>query len=119
MTPRSTLALVAVLALLGCARTTAGQLTLRPTWWPAEEHGGASGRPAASDLYFVAAGAAFDTGLKLAHVRPLPRFLADASAAVLFRTWKPLGRTEGSHFTFGIGVGLATLVDFIGHRGLR
>ena len=119
MSPRSTLALVSVLVLLGCARTTAGQLTLRPTWWPAEEHGGASGRPAASDLYFLAAGAAFDTGLKLAHVRPLPRFLADASAAVLVRTWRPLGRTEGSHFTFGVGVAIATLVDFIGHRGLR
>jgi hypothetical protein len=103
-------ALLLVLALAGCA-TVNGRLTLRPTWWPAEDHGGDSGRPAASDLLFIGAGATFDAGLQLAHVRPVPRALADVTAALLVRTWKPLGRTEGSHFTFGFG---AELVEFVG-----
>jgi hypothetical protein len=78
-----------------------------PAWWPVEEHGGLSPRPAAPDVVFIAPGAALDAGLQLAHVAPIPRLVADVSAAVVLRTWKPLGRTEGSHFLFGIGAAVA------------
>ena len=108
-----------LLTITGCARTTSGQITLFPSWWPREEHGGLSGVKPASDLYFIGAGAVFDTGLKLAGVKPLPRFLADATAAVLLRTWKPLGRTEASHMLFGFGVGITTIADMFIHKGLR
>jgi hypothetical protein len=101
-----------VLALAGCA-TVNGRLTLRPTWWPEEEHGGTSGRKPASDWYFVAAGATFDAGMHVLHVKPIPRALADVTAAVLMRTWRPLGRTESSGLTFSIGASAAALTDFV------
>ncbi len=119
MTTRSrfTLLLVATALLGGCAHTQAGQVTLRPRWWPREQHGGDSGRKAAPDVYFMAAGAAFDEGLQLAYVRPIVRFPMDVGAALAFRIWKPLGRTEGSHFLFTWGIGVKTIADMFAHKG--
>lgn len=65
--------------------------------WPVEEHGGVSPRPAPPDLLFVASGAAVDGSLQAAKVGQPWRALADVTAALVVRTWKPLGRSESSH----------------------
>lgn len=104
--------LLPLLFALGCAHGS-----LRLSLWPEEEHGGVSGRPAASDLYFIAAGAVTDATLVALKVKPWWRLGAGAALAVGVRTLKPLGRTESSHFLFGFGVTLAEIVQFPFCRG--
>jgi len=66
-------------------------------WVPVEEHGGLSPKPAPSDWLFIGSGAVVDGGLQLAHVGQPWRAVADVTAALVVRTWKPLGRSESSH----------------------